>query len=69
MSIRNKLGEIMDAKGVSDPELAFMTGLNRMTIYKSRLGGNVTIKNAKAIAKALGESVDAIWPEDEEVAA
>lgn len=58
----------MKKKGVSSTELSEQTGLTKMTISNARRGKNITILNAKVIAKALDSSIEEIWPPESEAA-
>lgn len=68
MVIKSKLEQIMKKKGVSSTELSEQTGLTKMTISNARRGKNITILNAKVIAKALDSSIEEIWPPESEAA-
>lgn len=47
---------------MTDVQLAFLTGLPRMTIFNARRGKNITLRTAQLIAGALGEPLESIWP-------
>jgi plasmid maintenance system antidote protein VapI len=52
--------------GVTQEWLAQQTGLQPNTISRIVNGQMPTLRNARKIAKALGTSVDVLWPPDDE---
>ena len=60
----NRIAELMEQKGISDDQVCETTGLTRMTLWNAKQGKNVTLKTMKAIASAVGESIEVIWPEE-----
>jgi DNA-binding XRE family transcriptional regulator len=66
MIVENRLKEIMDRAGMKDEELAYLSGLTRMTIYHAKSGRGITLLNAQKIARVLRERVSNIWPEEAE---
>lgn len=61
MNIHAQIDQIMKEKGLSDADLAELTGLPRMTIGNARRGKNILLANAFRISKALGKPLDQIW--------
>jgi lambda repressor-like predicted transcriptional regulator len=55
----------MREKGMTSAELSEQTGLTKMTISNARRGKNITIINARVIAKALASSIEEIWPTED----
>lgn len=64
------MSDIMESKNISWGQLIELTGLTRMTLYNASKGKGVTLTTAQAIAKALAEPIEKIWPTEklEEVA-
>lgn len=60
--IKCRLEEIMLKRGISNVELAEMTGLYASQISNIKYGVDVRISTAQAIAKALKLKIDFIWP-------
>lgn len=60
--------DIMERKNISWREIIEITGLTRMTLSNASKGKGVTLATAQAIAKALGESVETVWPTEETAA-
>lgn len=60
----NRLREVMDQKGITQTELAKITGIHQSDISKivNDKKQNLSLGVAKRIAKALGRSVDFLWP-------
>jgi DNA-binding XRE family transcriptional regulator len=54
--------DIMESKHISWRELVELTHLTRMTLYNASKGKGVTLTTAQAIAKALSEPIENIWP-------
>lgn len=60
----NRLREIMLLKHMSQNELSKMTGIPQSDISKiANENKDLYLSTAKKIAKALGKSVDYIWPD------
>ena len=54
------------AKGMSRQELAEAAGVTRQAIHYIEVGHSVPkIVTAQRIAKALGTTIDRLWPEEE----
>jgi transcriptional regulator with XRE-family HTH domain len=66
MEIKTKINEIMESKNISTVQLAELTGLTSMTIGNARRGKGINVKTAQKIARALNESIEKIWPLNEE---
>jgi transcriptional regulator with XRE-family HTH domain len=61
MVILSKIDQIMTARGITNTQLAEMTGLSGMMIGNTRRGKNITLRSAFLISQALGEPLDMIW--------
>jgi transcriptional regulator with XRE-family HTH domain len=61
MEISNRISWLQDVKGLSDIDLASLSGLSLPTIINAKSGKNITMKNAIAIAKALNEAFSSVW--------
>jgi len=62
--LMNRMREIMLLKRITQAELSKMTGISQndiSLIMNDRK--NIYLSTAKRIAKALGKSVDYIWPD------
>jgi transcriptional regulator with XRE-family HTH domain len=59
-----RLAELRRARGLSQERLSRAAGLSDAAVCRieGRQGG-VTLRTARAIARALGVSVDEVWPE------
>lgn len=53
-----KIKQLRESKKLSRYELAELTGLSHMTIYRVESGESPTLKTLTKIAKALGVSVE-----------
>jgi len=53
---------LLRKKGLTNIELSELTNLSVMTISNARRGKGITLLTARKIARALGESIDTIWP-------
>ncbi|MHB1651373.1 MAG: helix-turn-helix domain-containing protein [Desulfitobacteriaceae bacterium] len=64
MVLRNRIQEEMWIKHISQEELSKLTGIKQS--YLSEIiskGVDVRISTAKKFARALGKSVDYLWPD------
>ena len=62
----NNLKKIREHEGLSLQWLGEMTGKKRGAIHAmEKPGANPTLKSARAVANALGKTVDEIWPNDD----
>ncbi|MFZ5650160.1 MAG: helix-turn-helix domain-containing protein [Bacillota bacterium] len=60
----NRLQEVMKLKGITQKELSKMTGIPQSDISKIMNDRkDLHLTTAKKIAKALGKSVDYLWPD------
>lgn len=64
LSAMNRLREILLLKRITQKELSRMTGIPQCDISKIvNDQKDIYLKTAKKIAKALGKSVDYLWPD------
>lgn len=60
----NRIKEIIERRGISQTELARMTGIDQGELSKIiNERKTVTLPTAKRISKVLGYSMDYIWPD------
>ncbi|MEW5952596.1 MAG: helix-turn-helix transcriptional regulator [Bacillota bacterium] len=60
----NRLQEVMKLKRITQEELSKMTGIAQGEISKIMNDRkDIHLKTAKKIARALGKSVDYLWPD------
>ena len=53
MTVGERIVETRKAKGISQKQLAEMTGIPIQTLFRIEKGGNITIANMQKIAEAL----------------
>lgn len=59
----NRLGELRRSAGLTQQELAFKANLSISTVAKVEQGKTApALDTARAIAAALGVTIDEIWP-------
>ena len=62
--MKNRLQDIMISKAITQVELSRLTGIPQSDISKIiNEEKDILLSTAKKIAKALGKSVDYIWPD------
>jgi len=63
MLVRNKIQEVMWLKNITQEELHRRTGIKQSYLSEIIAGQrDVRISTAQKIAKALGKSMDYLWP-------
>jgi transcriptional regulator with XRE-family HTH domain len=63
MKIKNRLQEVMWLKSITQEELSKLTGIKQSYLSEIVTGQrNVQITTAQKFAKALGKSMDYLWP-------
>lgn len=62
----NRIKEVMKQKGITQKELQSMTGIDQASlsrIINERNRRSITLDTCKRIAKALGYSIEYLWPD------
>jgi transcriptional regulator with XRE-family HTH domain len=63
MRIKNRIQEVMWLKSITQEELARRTGIKQSYLSEIITGQrNIQITTAQKLAKALGKSMDFLWP-------
>lgn len=58
----NNVQRYRDALGLSQGQLAALAGVTQSTVSKIEAGGDTTVAIGAAIARALGRTVEDVWP-------
>jgi len=61
--LKSRLQAIVDYKQIRPDDLAKAAGMSLSGVYRLLAGDAPTLKNAAAIARAVDEPIERIWPE------